>query len=350
MIPLCLLSGNQYYRWWVTEDILTLNFPFGLTVIALYLFCWTGTIRSFIHEADQLFMLTQPDRMQSLKRYSLLYSVIIHLVSCAVVWVILLPYWVRIEGWSISIWLLTLVCTILFRFIISCVHKYNFLLNMQFWKRLITHLSFIVISAAVYSATLLLLIRQHTAGYCLLLLLVLIMSVLCRRITRFQRSHLVKEAEFECRQRGRMLSYILGGVVNKKRIWRRKNPYILKMSNPLFTKRSTSSILVETRLKAFVRDSSQVNIVLQYLVIGAGAIWSVPWWMGWGVWLFLTVGLVVWMSQYYKQSLQESYMRMFTWNWRDVQKAHHATVVLLSLPSLLLLVAVVVVSLWSHTR
>lgn len=341
-IPFFIYVGFQYYVWWTTEDIFSINLSYWQTSIGLYILCWTGRIRSFIQEADQLFLIPKKKLMNSLKKHGLIYSFAINLLFCLLVWAALLPFLVKVYHWSNQTILLTLLFTVLLRFMVSCIKKYVFLIILKRWLLFVISGLIFLSFAALHAIAFNLLLYSNAIGFSMLLLQIIAMLFFGAVMIRFQSGRFFRESEYEQQQKMRLISYLFNktGIIENKSLMKRKLPFVFKESNIIFANRSTVNILVETRFKAFLRNTTNLKILSQYLIFGAVAIWIVPFWMRWIVWGVLTLGMVFWMNGYYKESLQVSFMRLFTWTFMDKMSARRKAIILLSLPSLLLLFVV----------
>ncbi len=79
-IPALAIGGYHYYKWWSEIPSWVNGFPLTFLFILLYFFCWEGRIRTFLEEADQLFLLQKRYLVVALKKstrnlYVLGYSV-----------------------------------------------------------------------------------------------------------------------------------------------------------------------------------------------------------------------------------------------------------------------------------
>lgn len=74
VIPAVIVSVAVYRSWWTELPIWMSKLPFEGLLLIFYIFTWMGSIRLFIEEADQLFLLQKRAVYFSLRRYGLIYS------------------------------------------------------------------------------------------------------------------------------------------------------------------------------------------------------------------------------------------------------------------------------------
>lgn len=69
-VPALAIGGYHYYSWWSEIPSWINVFPLSFLFMLLYFFCWEGSIRTFLEEADQLFLLQKRPLIIALKKWT----------------------------------------------------------------------------------------------------------------------------------------------------------------------------------------------------------------------------------------------------------------------------------------
>ncbi|MDP5274905.1 hypothetical protein [Chengkuizengella axinellae] len=96
----------------------------------------------------------------------------------------------------------------------------------------------------------------------------------------------------------KFISMVLKDHVKKRWLkWLpRIKPILFKQSQQLFKKRTPVNILVESNIKAFVRDSQMILSLLQYTFLCINVLIITPYFMKWIVWIVMILFLAVWIK------------------------------------------------------
>ena len=74
LVPAVIVAIAVYRSWWVELPKWMEMLPFEGFLFLFYVFSWMGSVRLFIEEADELFLLQNRAFYQSLRRWGMLYS------------------------------------------------------------------------------------------------------------------------------------------------------------------------------------------------------------------------------------------------------------------------------------
>lgn len=109
--PAIAIGGYHYYTWWAEIPSWVNHIPFLFILILLYMFCWQGRIRTFLEEADQLFLLQKRPLVRALKKWTRNLYVFRYSLGLLTFFVILAPF--LINHYHLS-WLEILILTFYF--------------------------------------------------------------------------------------------------------------------------------------------------------------------------------------------------------------------------------------------
>lgn len=74
VIPLLFVGGRQYLLLWKNPPAFLNLLPVELLFLLCYLLAWSGSMRVFLREGDQLFLISQERWVKSIIAYGLSYS------------------------------------------------------------------------------------------------------------------------------------------------------------------------------------------------------------------------------------------------------------------------------------
>ncbi|MEH7226379.1 ABC transporter permease [Bacillus sp. JJ1566] len=276
-VPIIAVGGYHYYTWWSEIPNWVNHIPLPFILSLLYLFCWQGRIRTFLEEADQLFLLQKRSLILALKK------------------------WTRnlyVTGYSVGIlFLITILVPIL-------IHHYNLTLNeilglaiyfislkalilgwkqsldgiASIWKKsFYTILVFVIIWA--FSITLVqwafntsVLFLWFTSLIQWLLFLVN-SSKRIRRLTTFSTDvDIEKQAK---------LTYVksifaFSEYVEKVPSQKKRSPFFYRNSKRIYKNRNRRRSLQEICIKVFFRNKSYLFQCLQITSITTAALLIIP--------------------------------------------------------------------------
>lgn len=277
IIPAAIILLASYRSWWMETPEWLLGIPLELTFIVLYLFCWIGSLRTFLEEADQLFLLQNRQCVYGLKKSSLIYSVLLQVLKLFLIMMLFAPLLINHYQfkWSsvIFIWVF-----------ISSAHL--LILTVRIWMDQISN---ILLKGTVHFAFFLFFggiivvggIEFVQSGFLLLILITssfqIIIILLLRRF--IQRKAL--EPYFIKLDRKQKLKHVkmiltVTEFVPKETTFNRKRPLLFRHSERLFQNRSAENGVSELFIKTFIRNQSNVLSYLQIIGMTTGALFVIP--------------------------------------------------------------------------
>ncbi|OAS88727.1 hypothetical protein A6K24_14830 [Metabacillus litoralis] len=91
LIPSLAFVGIAYHSWWFTVPNWLIGFPPSLYFLGCYFICWQGRLRTFMEEADQLYLLQFSKKTVSIRYMGALYSSFSIFIKWVVVFLLLFP-------------------------------------------------------------------------------------------------------------------------------------------------------------------------------------------------------------------------------------------------------------------
>jgi len=363
IVPFFIFIGYQYVSWWLHPPGWITYVPYAILCFLLFLFAATGTIRLFVEEGDQLFLIQRPKWMHGVMRLGMMYSLVVHFVLCLLVMLILAPI-------LLMVYKLSVLQTALLGLWLWVMRSFGAwvkdLLSIRFmgWKYwpilcgwfLAFYLFFLLGSIRLLGVSPLAGIAlsgrfQDVAagssghGSALLLgaLIVLLgigIYVLAKRRLLYKGTFF-HDVEHEQKQRLRLTAFLLRGILRTETpLLRHKTPLLFRNSKPLFKKRRTSAnVLAEVCIKSFFRRFTQVKMYAQLVAVGIAAITLLSLWLKVAIWAAFALLFADWLKAYWKEVEAAAFVRMFTWKDWDRRIAASKAVFLIMLPGFLILSA-----------
>ena len=282
ILPTFVIGTIIYIDIWINIESYWFDFiPFSVIVNILLLLSLLGKFRTFMLEADILFLLDRSNLYKSLREWAFTYSLLKLSISTTLIFVFVLPFLVQVYGlgWMANIFLL--IFLIGFRLTAYTLKKYIRHPVLR-WITLIA-MFFITANLApifrfdILSSIGIILISSNCIWY--------LLKVVPTKHAYFQ------EVANESKERMRYLKMIFGVAreVERPPISLGKRPLLNRRSRRLFSNITPEKGLLELLLKGFIRNSIYITSYLQIISITFFAIIVLPLWGKWFVFLLVVL-------------------------------------------------------------
>jgi ABC-2 type transport system permease protein len=315
VVPALFFAGYQYMLWWQEPPFWMNGVPYGIVRSGFFLLAVSGTVRYYVEEADQLFLLQRVAWFRGVMAWGAGYSLGLHAGWTAFAGLWLYPLLARVYGMALSEVAALMLVVYLFKIYVMLGKQ---LLAMRFhgWKGFLAR-AFMLSAAGLSFGGLGLLSGQGllaAAAVALGLALPLIWLLPARLRQKGAFYHDVRrEQQEKMKVTGLLLG--AGGIpAPQKPRLRRKRPLLFPGSGRLFRVRTAENVLAESLIKAVYRNSSKLNLMAYAVAAYSGAVAiSPPGGYRWIVWLSVSA-LFVWMAKgFTKEAAFEPYIRLFHW-------------------------------------
>lgn len=337
VIPFLALFVYSYLSWWRQIPGWFAYIPLNALLGIVLFYAWSGTMRIFLEEADQLFLLQRKTWIKRIFMYSLGYSLLYNLVVTSLLLIILAPFLCLHYGFSLrEIILLTLLVFILK----NCLGIGRQLLEFRFkgWVQVVMRSVVFIIMGLYVRASVTMLLSQRSLFYLSVLLLIIALGILlCRRMS-------VQGTFFEDVLRERQAKLKLANIflmqagtyVKKPRVIR-KRPLLFRNSNLLFKERSQVNGLVEMCLKAVLRNEKELSFYGKLLGVYLVLILAFPGFYKWLLWIVFSIMLTNAMGISWLEVSNAPFVCFFPWPIEIKREAARKAIFLLALPGELIL-------------
>lgn len=333
VIPGLIIFGGLYRElWqrlpeWAADVPWTKLYPFVIFAIMAF-----GRIRTYVEEADRLFLLQQPTWLKMLKRYGMFYSFVKQAFVLLIPFGILLPFliragemkWEHVGAAYLYAWLYGMVIAMVFHQIKSITRG---------WRLWLLQAAALIILAAAYLIPMLMLSPGSSdfmpawIGMALVYLLSLFMCL---------RTGIQYEAELISERKARLSSteLLMSQVIASKPVVKVKRPLLFRRSQRLFRGTDSGTLLAEMRLKAFMRSMMNLRVWIGFLSVTSFASTLVPPPAAFALIIGFVVIGVYWLRMQWEHWYAEEFMAQFPWEGEAVRRAIRLSRFWLLLPHL----------------
>ncbi|MFS0864489.1 ABC transporter permease [Fredinandcohnia sp. 179-A 10B2 NHS] len=276
-VPALAIIGYNYYLLWVSQPDWVVAIPLPVYLSVLYFFCWQGYIRTFLEEADQLFLIQKNKALIELKKRTrdfYLYGYILGILS---ILIIMLPFlynhfsltWIQIS--LIGFYLCSLRTAIL-------ITK-QYLDDIQStWKKwLYSSLLFILLGLFTLS-----IIQWSLYSFEYLLIFVgliqLVISFFYSSLRMKKKTTFLQDVKNDKIQKLKLMKmiFIFSEYVEKVPEQRKRNPLFYRNSKRIYNIRNRRKALQELYIKVFIRNKGYLLQYLQITGVTVTAILVIP--------------------------------------------------------------------------
>lgn len=295
VMPTIVIGAFMYAEAWHSIELYWSSLiPFPLMLAVVLLLSAGGQFRTYLLEADMLYLLQRKSILHELKRCALFSSVWFIAAGTALLFLFILPILVQsyhLTGMEV---LLLYIGILASRLLFITMHKiisrtlYQWLFNPVFFVALLILL--LTLHPVVYGIG---------GGVMILLLVFFQLSQITRTNRWFQR-----EIEIEKTERIKYIKIILNfsQEVEKEKISSAKRPWLLfPGSKRIFKTRNKVNGLLEVVLKSFLRNKTNLMSYYKMTAITMGAILVLPLWLKWIVWLAFVLFIRSWVGGIFRK-------------------------------------------------
>ena len=343
VIPFFAIFLNYYLMWWRKAPEWLIYIPLNALIGIILVFAWSGTIRIFVEEADQLFLLQRKAWISRIIKYSLGYSVIYNFVLTSLLLIILAPFLLLHYGFSLIgvIWLTVFVFVLK-----NCMNLTKQLVELRFkgWSQRIVSWAIFILTGVYVRESVLLLFSRLGLFYLALFVLLSMLGILLYRRVKL-RGTFFGDVASEQTARLRLAKYMLQKMKTyvKKPRTSRKRPLLFRNSNLLFKERNPVNGLVEMYLKSKLRNDKDVMFYLQMLGVSIFFILIFPPDYGWLLWFVFSIMITNFVLLFWQEVIKDPFVCLFPWLPETKSVAMRRALFFMALPGQLILGVLVVV-------
>lgn len=334
LLPLAAWGVHEYQLLWERVPNYVTQIPFSFLLVICYLFAWSGTLRVYVEEADQLF-LNNGNWVGEIMKWGLRYSILGSFTTTVFFFFLLAPLLLQhYQLTNIQLLELTLL-TFLFKVILGSLKQLLSLsctgLKFFIFDRMLLVLVGLLFVFSVSKAL------NFPAPFNDLLLLICAGYAVKGRLEK--KGAFLADVEREKKEKLKHIGFLLdlAGTKVKKPKGQRKWPWLFLKSRLLFRQRNAVNGLVEVMLKSTLRNGTNLGQYVMFVLIGVLIMVELPVDWGWLIGVVLVFMLMNLVGLYWKEVLAAEFLCMFSWSQEDKFCAAQKFLFLMSLPGSLLI-------------
>jgi ABC-2 type transport system permease protein len=295
LIPALIITPFVYMDVWRNIDYYWHpSIPFFVPLSIILLLSYRGNIRTYLQDADLLYLIQQNKLIYGLKLYGFFLSLVRLLVDEFIIFILSLPILFLSYGFTPMevLWLFFSINA--FRWVVLTLKK---VIDRPIWKW--------VICSLVFVSILLLNLYTNTAVTGILGIIV-DLFIIWLHTNKLLVTHRLfsREIDIERTERIKLIKFILhfSTTVEKENKLLSKKPILLfRKSKRLFQNRTKINGLTEIILKSFLRHRHYLISYFQILFITSFAIIISPIWIKWLVFILFVFFINAWSKALYKK-------------------------------------------------
>ncbi|KON86686.1 hypothetical protein AF332_07685 [Sporosarcina globispora] len=293
IVPGTVIFGMIYRSWWLETPEWIAGLPLVLLFFLLYILSWLGNFRTFVLEADKVFLVKNKSLFLGMRKWGIVYSLFLQTISTAAMIVLILPFLKNsyFLEWSQITTLLLFFISL--KWAIMTVSYYLKRIGGKLKRYVIGFVLFVLFSwfsQLVYSVWVI------GADFPVNMTSAVLLSGTLMRASQLLKkiSDLDFEVLLEQEEKTKYIKWIfmMAPDLEKPAVSMRTKPLLFRNSRRIFKKRTPITGLIELFLKIFMRNPSYIFSYFQIIsVSAAGIILIPPLWIKIivsGVFLFLT--------------------------------------------------------------
>lgn len=317
LVPGLLIGGGTYRDLWRDPPAWLIDLPTELALIPLTVYLLLGRLRTWLEDADAVFMLQRTAWTSRLIYGGALYTMAVQTLGTALLFGLLLP-WLRLGGgfgWSyLALWALyTLGCKSFFTVLKRVVEA-----RWRGWRRWLFETLIII---GVVAAYVLPIVRDADAAL-LASCTVLAFGAWSLAFAAKLRQRGSFETDIREERSARLAStgLLLTPVMEQKPTVQLKKPVVFRRSGRLLRNSDAGTMLAEMRLKSFLRKLGNVQLWFGFISASTMAIFLSPSWLGLGLAAVLPLLAASWVHGQWKEWADEPFIAQFRWEEKALRR------------------------------
>lgn len=264
-----------------------------------------GNIRTWLREADLLFLIQKDRLLRQLKRCGLLCSLLSLITVEALLLVLALPVLVEINHFSLP--------QILSLFLVACSFKLAVMTIRKLTDRML-YRRLLIVLAYMLAAILVLMFQPLLWTLCGLSAFILLIWLNGAQLMKTNRWF--RELEIENAEHVRLIRFFLkfSTEIEKPASIRKKPLFLFRRSERIFKTQSKENGLLELLLKTFWRSGTCCGSYLQVIGLTCFAGIAFPVWLKWIVFILFILFIKVWLNALFHKMTANPFFRIVPFN------------------------------------
>lgn len=323
-LPALIIGGGLYLELWTKQPEWLVNLPLQLSLWLPFAAVVIGRLRTFVEDADVLFLLQKQAWSRKLLVYGALYTAAMLAPISAALYVLAAPSLIGVHGFAIGEALLLCMFTLVWAMVGAI------------WRNAIWRLGANFMLAAVYSGVLYLMGDRYEW----LLLPICVgaaAAVVLMRIKLRAKGGFEADVQREHAARLAVTQLLLKDVIERKPVIKLSRPVILRTSKRLFRRFDGGTVLAEMGIKIMLRRMGLLRMWLGFAGVSAITVLLSPGLLKLIPLCLLPVPLFIWVQSHWRSVIDEAFVAQFPWKDSELLRSAELTRLWLVAPLVCLL-------------
>lgn len=298
VIPGIVIGFFVYRSWWMEVPGWIHYIPFSFLFIAFFFLLWNGYFRTYVREADSIFLLKKERLFIGLKKGGLLLSYIFEIPKTCLLALLIAPFWFQYYGFNGLQLLFFFSLWMTLKWLIMAVSG-RLDVQLRGWRSLLRNIPFWIGAGVIWYGSFQAFGHENVLLIILISLFNTVFSIVLN-YPRFTSIHTFEQdLAIDEREKQKQTGLLLGLSMDIERLPKprpiRKSPRLYAQSNRLFQKRSETTGFLELFIKATTRNTEYFWGYLRILGVTAAALVMIPpLWMKLGIAVCGFFTVIVW--------------------------------------------------------
>src|SRR5699024_3151840 len=268
IVPFIIAGFIIYRSWWIELPSWLELIPFPLMFILLFFFIWSGHFRTYIRDADRIFLMKNRALYIGLKQITILYTFATPILYTTMIGLLIAPFWLKLYQLEFKQLLLFIFLFLSSRwFVMGVKGKLN--VHVRGWRTALQSIPIFIGIGIIW----LLFYQALQAEQTLEMIGLILFNIACAILLIKERFTSVKTFEqdlaIEEFERNKYISLIFSISMDVEKpakiLPARKRPILYAKSNRLFRKRTAKNAFLELFMKATTRNPEYMLRYLQMI-------------------------------------------------------------------------------------
>lgn len=341
LIPAVIAIGLIYRSLWMHVPVLVTSIPLRGWLSFLFISFWLNDCRSFLDQADRLFLIQKRSILKALSYYGILYSVTWTLFLTLLLNGLILPILIKGEGLNFFHIIEWVIYFFLAQVLFLLFKKRVFLWTNSWWMPLLAtgiyYVSFVFIGKWILT---------HTVVFWIISLFLVCANLIMMRTVLFKPGDFDRQAAYEDTLRSKWVRLVLraGGfsATLPKTAIGTKSPIVFRKSQSLIRSKGSANVLMNQFIKSQLRQRSFYMTYFSFLLFFSLAILFLPLSLKTLAWGFALYSWIEWFNLHWHSFSHSSFLQLFKWKEPLILRASRWSITLLAMPGQIVISALMI--------
>lgn len=276
IIPAVAIAVSIYCSWWRELPPWTEQLPFSLWASIAFLICLVPRYRTYVQEADSVFLVHHRSLFLSMKTWAYFYSIMKALLQMMLFIVAVLPFLLKVYSFTVTE-VVSFACFYMAVLLVSMSVKAILFRRFSGWRRYLMG-GGCVVFLLIMNGFLLKDLSTHLFFSSIILVLLIVVSFFLYYPRVKSTAYFQYEYAEENEERLRYMNLIFAAspTLEKPKSIKRKKPILYRHSRRIFKERSSVNGFIELFLKVILRNHEYLSGYYQLFSVTVIAVLFIP--------------------------------------------------------------------------